>query len=174
MDWDVDFGDGTVTNIFGFYDADGSALLDVDSSPQSVLHIRGWTPYRQWSNELRYTGRFFESLHVTTGFYYFTNEINYHDRRYLLGDHIDRLVTAGELPAGAHFTQDVGGNYYVDTLGVFLSLDYDLTDRVMLTAGTRYSYDKRKAETASGILNTSGVIGRKMSCNIAGGTRLPV
>ena len=173
VDWDVDFGDGTVTNIFGFYDADGSALLDVDSSPQSVLHIRGWTPYRQWSNELRYAGRFFESLHVTTGFYYFTNEINYHDRRYLLGDHIDRLVTERELSAGAHFTQDVGGNYYVDTLGMFLSLDYDLTDRVMLTAGTRYSYDKRKAETASGILNTSGVIGMKMSCNIAEGPACP-
>ena len=174
VDWDVDFGDGTITNIFGFYDADGSALLDVDSSPQSVLHIRGWTPYRQWSNELRYTGRFFESLHVTTGFYYFTNEINYHDRRYLLGDHIDRLVTAGELSTGAHFTQDVGGNYYVDTLGVFLSLDYDLTDRVMLTAGTRYSYDKRKAETASGILNTSGVIPlREMPCNTAVGPACP-
>ena len=173
VDWDVDFGDGTITNIFGFYDSDGSALLDVDSSPQSVLHIRGWTPYRQWSNELRYAGRFFESLHVTTGFYYFTNEINYHDRRYLLGDHIDRLVTAGRYPTGAHFTQDVGGNYYVDTLGVFLSLDYDLTDRVMLTAGTRYSYDKRKAETASGILNTSGVIGMKMPCNTVDGPACP-
>ena len=173
VDWDVDFGDGTITNIFGFYDSDGSALLDVDSSPQSVLHIRGWTPYRQWSNELRYVGRFFESLHVTTGFYYFTNEINYHDRRYLLGDRIDGLVTAGELPAGAHFTQDVGGNYHVDTLGVFLSLDYDLTDRIMLTAGTRYSYEKRKAETASGVRNLSGVIGREMPCNVAVGPACP-
>ena len=174
VDWGVDFGDGTITNIFGFYDSDGSALLDVDSSPQSVLHIRGWTPYRQWSNELRYVGRFFESLHVTTGFYYFTSEVNYHDRRYLLEDHIDGRVTAGEFPTGAHFTQDVGGNYYVDTLGVFLSLDYDLTDRVMLIAGTRYSYDKRKAETASGILNTSGVIPlREMPCNTAVGPACP-
>ena len=174
VDWDVDFGDGTITNIFGLYDSDGSALLDVDSSPQNVLHIRGWTPYRQWSNELRYVGRFFESLHVTTGFYYFTSEVNYHDRRYLLGSHIDREITAGIYPTGAHFTQDVGGNYYVDTLGVFLSLDYDLTDRVMLIAGTRYSYDKRKAETASGLLNTSGVIPlREMPCNIAVGPSCP-
>ena len=159
VDWDVDFGDGAITNIFGFYDSDGSALLDIDSSPQSLLHIRGWTPYRQWSNELRYAGRFFESLHVTTGSYYFTSEVNYHDRRYLLG---------GVL------TQDLGGNYYVDTLGVFLSFDYDLTDRVMLTAGTRYSYEKRKAETSSAATNnTSSGIGMKMPCNIATGPACP-
>ena len=149
VDWDVDFGDGTITNVFGFYDADGSALLDIDSSPETLLNIRGWTPYRQWSNELRYAGRFFESLHTTTGFYYFTNEINYHDRRYLLG---------GTL------TQDLGGNYYVDTLGVFLSFDYDLTDRVMLTAGTRYGYEKREAETASGTFTP---------CNVAVGPACP-
>lgn len=173
VDWDVDFGDGTITNVFGFYDADGSALIDVDSSPQSVLHIRGWTPYRQWSNELRYTGKFFESLHATTGFYYFTSEVNYHDRRYLLGDRIDELVAEGEELPGAHFTQDVGGDYYVDTLGVFLSLDYDLTDQVVLTAGTRYSYEKRKAETASGLLNLSGLLGREMPCNTAVGPACP-
>ena len=170
-DWDVDFGNGTITNIFGFYDADGTALIDTDSSPQSILHIRGWTPYRQWSNELRYVGRFLEKLHVTTGFYYFTSEVNYHDRRYLLGSHIDGLIAEGELPAGSHYTQDVGGNYYVDTQGVFLSFDYDLTDQIMLIAGTRYSYDKRKAETASGFNNTSGAVFPtiEMPCNVAVG-----
>ena len=170
-DWDVDFGNGTITNIFGFYDADGTALIDVDSSPQSILHIRGWTPYRQWSNELRYVGRFLEKLHVTTGFYYFTSEINYHDRRYLLGSHLDGLVAEGRLPAGSYYIQDVGGNYYVDTQGAFLSFDYDLTDRIMLIAGTRYSYDKRKAETASGFNNTSGAVVPtiEMPCNVAVG-----
>ncbi len=172
VDWDVDFGDGTITDVFGFYDADGSAMIDVDSLPQNIFHLRGWTPYRQWSNELRYAGRFFESLHVTTGFYYFTNEISYHDRRYLLGDAIAGLVAGGLLPAGAHSTMDLGGNYYVDTLGVFLSLDYDLTDRVTLTAGTRYSHEKRKVETASGILNQSGLTG-KMPCNVAKGPECP-
>lgn len=156
VNWDVGFGDGTITNIFGLYDADGSALLDIDSSSQNLLNIRGWTPYRQWSNELRYTGRFFESLHATTGFYYFTNEINYHDRRYLLG---------GVIPP-----QDLGGNYYVDTLGVFLSFDYDLTDRIMLTAGTRYSYEKREAETSSAAITSS----EGTPCNFAVGPACPL
>lgn len=155
VDWDVDFGDGAITNVFGFYDADGSALLDIDSSSQSLLNIRGWTPYRQWSNELRYAGRFFESLHATTGFYYFTNEINYHDRRYLLGGTI---------------VHDLGGNYYVDTLGVFLSFDYDLTDQIVLTAGTRYSYEKREVETSSAAITGSG----GMPCNFAVGPACPL
>ncbi len=155
VNWDVGFGDGTITNIFGLYDADGSALLDIDSSSQNLLNIRGWTPYRQWSNELRYAGRFFESLHATTGFYYFTNEINYHDRRYLLGGAI---------------IQDLGGNYYVDTLGVFLSFDYDLTDQIMLTAGTRYGYEKREAETSSAPATASG----GMPCNFATGPACPL
>ncbi len=171
-DWDVDFGEGTITNLFGFYDSDGSALLDVDSLPKNALNIGGWTPYRQWSNELRYAGKFFERLYVTTGFYYFTNEINYHDRRYLLGDYFAELISEGVLPAGTHLTQDVGGNYYVDTLGVFLSVDYAVTDRITLTAGSRYSYEKRKVETASGVLNTSGLLGNE-PCNVAQGPECP-
>ena len=61
-------------------------------------------------------------------------------------------------------TQDLGGNYYVDTLGAFLSFDYDLTDQIMLTAGTRYSYEKRKAETCLRRHSQSS-----MPCNVAVG-----
>ena len=173
-DWDVDFGNGTITNIFGFHDADTFALLDLDSSPQSIAHASGWTDSRQWSNELRYTGGFFERLQVTTGLYYFTNEIGYHDRRFLLGTLIDTLIRLGRLPAGAHVTQDSGGNYNVDTLAVFLSLDYNLTDQVTLTAGTRYSNEKRKAEISSGLNNLSGVPApSKMPCNNVDGPLCP-
>lgn len=173
-DWDVDLGNGTVTNIFGFYDSDGLGLLDLDSSPMSILHASGWSDSRQWSNELRYAGRFLERLRVTTGLYYFRNEINYHDRRYLLQSRIDSLVEARILPGGTHLTQDIGGNYYVNTFGAFLSLDYNLTDRMTLIAGTRYSHDRRKAETAAGINNTSGVAdATKMPCNTVDGPECP-
>ena len=173
-DWEVDFGAGTITNIFGFFDSDTFAMLDLDSSPQSIAHAAGWTDSRQWSNELRYTGGFFQSLQVTTGLYYFTNEINYHDRRFLLGSLIDTLVGVGRLPSGAHVTQDSGGNYNVDTLGVFLSLDYDLTDQITLTAGTRYTKEKRKAEISSATDNLSGLPDpTKMPCNTVEGSSCP-
>ena len=173
-DWEVDFGAGTITNIFGFFDSGTFLMLDLDSSPQSIAYVGAWTDSRQWSNELRYAGGFFDSLHLTTGLYYFTNEINYHDRRSLLGGLIDTLVGVGRLPPGAHFTQDAGGNYNVDTLGVFLSLDYDLTDQITLTAGTRYTNEKKEAEISSATNNLSGVPAPgKMPCNTMEGPPCP-
>ena len=62
MDWDVDFGGGTITNIFAWRDSETFSALDLDSSPLDLLHAEAWSNYSQWSNELRYTGRFFEKL----------------------------------------------------------------------------------------------------------------
>ena len=145
MDWDVDFGGGTITNIFGWRDSETFSAADLDSSPLNLLHAKAWSNYSQWSNELRYTGRFFEKLHATTGVYYFTNEINYHERRSLF---TYVLAADPRLPAGADVAQPGGGNYDVETLGLFLSLDYDLTSQLTLTAGTRYTREKREAEIA--------------------------
>lgn len=164
-DWEVDFGRGTVTNIFGWRDSETFSALDLDSSPLDLLHAEGWANYRQWSNELRYAGRFLERLHATAGVYYFTNEINYHERRSLF---TDVLAIPGRLPEGADVAQSGGGNYDIETLGLFLSLDYDLTSKLTLTAGTRYTREKREAEIAS-IATTSPPASLAPSCNIVEG-----
>ena len=143
MDWDVDFGGGTITNIFGWYGSDMVSALDLDSSPLNLLHAEAWGDYSQWSNELRYAGRFFERLHATAGVYYFTNDIVYHERRSLL---TDVFAQSGLLPPGADGSQSGGGDYNIETLGLFLSLDYDITDQLTLTAGTRYTRDKRETD----------------------------
>ena len=166
MDWDVDFGGGTITNIFGWRDSETFSALDLDSSPLDLFHAEAWTNYSQWSNELRYTGRFFESLHATTGVYYFTNEINYHERRSLLTDAI--AASGLSLPPGTDVAQPGGGNYDVETLGLFLSLDYDLTSQLTLTAGTRYTREKREAEIVS-IATIRPPASLAPSCNIVEG-----
>ena len=145
-DWDVGFGDGTITNIFGWRDSETFSSVDLDSSPLELISGQAWSNYRQWSNELRYTGRFFERLHATTGVYYFTNEINYHERRSLLTDAI--AASGLPFPPGTDVAQPGGGNYDIETLGLFMSLDYDLTSKLTLTAGTRYTREKREAEIA--------------------------
>ena len=165
MDWEVDFGGGTITNIFGWRDSETFSAVDLDSSPLNLIHAKAWSNYSQWSNELRYAGRFFESLHATTGVYYFTNEINYHERRSLF---TDVLAMSGLLPKGADVAQSGGGNYDVETLGLFLSLDYDLTSQLTLTAGTRYTREKREAEIAS-IATIVPPASLAPSCNIVEG-----
>ena len=166
MDWDVDFGGGTITNIFGWRDSETFSALDLDSSPLNLLHAKEWSNYSQWSNELRYAGRFFEKLHATTGVYYFTNEINYHERRSLLTDVI--AASGLPLPPGTDVAQSGGGNYDIETLGLFLSLDYDLTSKLTLTAGTRYTREKREAEIVL-IATTPPPASLAPSCNVVEG-----
>ena len=165
MDWDVDVGDGTITNIFGWRDSETFSALDLDSSRLNLLHAEAWSNYSQLSNELRYSGRFLEKLHATTGVYYFTNEINYHERRSLL---TDVLAMSGQLPPGTDVAQPGGGNYDIETLGLFMSLDYDLTSKLTLTAGTRYTREKREAEIAL-ISTIQPPASLAPSCNIVEG-----
>ena len=165
MDWNVDFGDGTITNIFGWRDSETFSSVDLDSSPLNLLHAKAWSSYSQWSNELRYAGRFLERLHATTGVYYFSNEINYHERRSLLTDVI--AASGLPLPPGTDASQFGGGNYDIETLGLFLSLDYDLTSQLTLTAGARYTREKREAEIAR--IVTSSPLAPIPSCNIVEG-----
>lgn len=173
-DWDVDFGNGTITNIFGWRDYKNSSLTDVDASPAHLFHGYGWNNAEQWSNELRYAGEFHEKLHVTTGAYYFTNNIDYHERRSLLADRIDALVNLGLLPPGAHVVMNGGGHYEVETLGLFLSLDYDITSKLTLTAGTRYTHEEKEADIASLIRNVSDPRSPKAPCNLVEGPDCPI
>ncbi len=129
LDWDVPLGDGTVTNIFGWRDAWGDALSDIDATPLSLFHGGALQVAEQFSNELRYSGLFFDKLFLTTGFYYFQNDIGYHERRHL---------AVGEFSGG--------GVYDVETFGLFMAGDYDLTDWLTLTAGLRYTHEAKEAD----------------------------
>lgn len=156
LDWDVAFGDGTITNIFGWKDFTATSVSDVDAQPVWLFHAPAWNDQEQMSNELRYVGNFGEA-HVTTGIYWFTNEVNYHERRNLLG-----IATGGVAPAQVW---DGGGNYNVDSLAWFGSVDYNLTEDWTLTTGLRYTKEDKDAEIASLIRNISqGPVNKK--CNV--------
>ena len=141
-DWDVPFGDGTITNIFGWRDAEIDLLSDIDATPQPLFNGGALATAEQFSNELRYAGRFFDKLLLTSGFYYFTNEIDYHEYR---------ILNFGRIQ------QNGGGLYDVETFGLFMSGDYDLTDHLTLTAGLRYTHENKEAEISNLTLNTGRV-----------------
>lgn len=149
LDWDVGFGDGTITNIFGWREYKSQSALDVDSTPASIFHSEAWLEAEQYSNELRYSGTFNDNLQLTTGLYYFTNEINYHERRNLFGG-----VT----------TQDGGGDYEVESLGAFVAADYDISEAWTLSAGIRFTREEKEADVASLIFNVDS------PCNVVDGS----
>ncbi len=103
-----------------------------------LFHAPAWLNTEQVSNELRYNGQFADRANVTVGTYYFKNELNYHERRELLG-----IATGGVAPAS---TFDGGGDYDVETLGLFVAVDYDLSDQWTLNTGVRYTPRRKRRE----------------------------
>lgn len=156
VDWAV--GEtGTITNIIGYRDYSGDSLSDIDAQPGFLFHAASNLRAEQFSNELRYNGTFNDNINLTTGVYYFNNEIEYHERRHLLGNALQ---------------QDGGGLYEVETLGVFAAIDYDVNEMVTLTAGVRYTDEEKDVRIASLIANQSGpaIPGGGRSCNVVEGS----
>jgi iron complex outermembrane receptor protein len=158
LNWDIAFGDGTITNIFGYRDSSGNTVSDIDAQPVWIFHAPAWLDAEQYSNELRYNGIFADRANVTVGGLYFTNDLDYHERRDLLG-----IATGGVAPAASF---DGGGEYSVDTYNLFAQVDYDLNDQWTLTAGLNYSYEEKDAKIASLSQNINNPFDPAASCNI--------
>ncbi|MBN7798012.1 TonB-dependent receptor [Parahaliea mediterranea] len=151
---DVGLGDGTITAIYGWRDSESSALSDIDAQPLALFHAPSDLKTEQNSFELRYNGQFGRA-NVTTGAYWFDNDMDYHERRNLLG-FLTNALTGGALPDSVPFQiQDGGGFYSVETVGIFAAMDYELTDKLVLTAGARWSSEEKSARIASLNVNTN-------------------
>lgn len=140
LDWDVAFGNGTITNIFGWRDSFASTYGDIDAQPVWLFHSGSINDAEQFSNELRYNG-VFGNANVTVGFYWFDNEINYSELRDLLG-----IATGGVAPA---VTQTGGGILAIESLAGFAAVDYAFNDSWTLNAGIRYTEEDKDAQIAT-------------------------
>jgi iron complex outermembrane receptor protein len=137
---------GTITNIAGWRRYEADSLGDIDSQPVWLFHSESWSETEQFSNELRYNGVFDERWNVTTGLYYFQNDIDYAERRSLAGLPLPSASKPGGIPVVIF---DGGGLYNVKSWAVFAAVDYDMTDALTLNAGLRYTYEEKKAKIAS-------------------------
>ena len=148
IEWSVS-DTGTITNIFGWRDYAGTALSDIDAQPAPWFHGGFGSNAEQISNELRYNGMVGDKTNLTMGVYYFKNDLEYAESRFLLG---------GAL------TQDGGGLYGVETLGAFAAIDYDLSDTLTVSAGLRYTKEEKDAQIATLPFNTNA------PCDVLQGT----
>jgi iron complex outermembrane receptor protein len=145
---DIAFGEGTITNIFGWRDFKTESDSDIDASPQWFFHAPAWIEGEQFSNELRYNGQF-DNTNVTAGLYYFQNSLVLHERRNLLG-----IATGGVAPA---LTQDGGGLYDVTTSAVFVAADHQIDEKWSVNGGLRFTREKKEAQIASLVLNQNAL-----------------
>ena len=131
LNWDV--GPGTLTNILGYRDLEQAANSDIDSSPLPLFHAEAFIDQDQISNELRYFAEPNDKLSLTAGLYYFDQNVFYRESRFLAFGTI-----IGEL----------GGDQKHKNYGAFATFDYGISDQVTVTAGIRYTEEKKDARVS--------------------------
>ncbi|WP_238934649.1 TonB-dependent receptor [Maricaulis parjimensis] len=147
-DIDVDFGNGQITNIFGYrsYETEAGAG-DIDALPLFLFHSIAELSQEQVSNELRYAGTFGRA-DVTTGLYYFNQDLSYTEIR--------------DLPPLSPLTFYGGGRQDHTVYGVFAQIDWNFTDNFIGTVGLRYSSEEKDAQIT--------YIRPRPACSVVGGT----
>lgn len=154
LNYDVDFGEGSITALYGWRDNEATSMSDIDAQPIPLFHAPSDLTAEQNSFELRYNGQF-GNANVTVGGYWFENDIAYHERRELLAA-LTPIVSQGALGTDIPFQlQDGGGLYGVETLAFFGNVDYDLTDRLTVSVGARWSDEEKTVDVATLALNTN-------------------
>ncbi len=133
----VGLGDGQITNVAGYRDLRFRSAQDIDGSPRDVYNILYQARTHQFSDELRYAGRFVDRVDLVTGLYYFTQDIFF--------------LARDDLRYIARY-RDYGGKQHQTTLGAFANVDLDVTSKLTLSAGARYSRDRKHALVVTGVL----------------------
>ena len=139
---DTAFGNGVVTNLFGYRQLHTDTSSDLDGTPNTISHALGKVFQSQYSDELRYAGTFFDRWDLTVGVFFFGQDIRTFDRR-----------NVGPPLAPAGFFTTGGGHIVQSSHAAFTQSDIRLTDTITATLGLRYSYETKRANVAL----TSGV-----------------
>ena len=142
----VGFGDGVITNIFGWRSYENGVCLDIDATPatrfdSSCLQVGAADPVipgpgndqDQISNELRYAGAF-GPVDLTTGAFYFGQDIVYSENRSLFGGAV---------------RQSGGGIQEHHVFGAFVNTDWHATEKLTLNGGIRFTKEWKDARITS-------------------------
>ncbi len=138
---DVSFGNGLITNVFGYREFSNDALTDFDATPLRIFDAFIETEQDQISNELRFNGQF-GKWNVTTGLFYFEQNITYSETRILLEDFLANFNQPPSVLPG-------GGIQEQETFGIFAQTEYQFNDRLTFSAGLRYSDEEKEVKIAS-------------------------
>jgi len=142
---DVAFGDGTITNTFGWRRYSSASQSDFDASTTSELLFGEMTEQEQFSNEIRYAGRFMDKINLTLGGFWFDQSLKYQETRFTFQD----PVFVGTPLAGAKLSFYGGGTQEHDVIGAFGQTDIEITDKLTLNAGLRWGREEKNVQLAT-------------------------
>jgi iron complex outermembrane recepter protein len=143
MNWDI--GDWLLTSVTGYVDRDEAFRGEYDGSRIEFLYIEAEQEYEQFSQELRINGNIGDDINLTAGVYYWDSEY------YQFQESFDMwywLGFTGAFEPGA-VSSTLGGTGENTSYAVFASMDWQLTDRLLLNLGGRYTEEERKLRTGT-------------------------
>ncbi len=167
ISWDI--GDYTLNSITSYRKYNSRDIIDSDFSNVDIIETENDASQKSFSQELRldYTS---ENLSAVAGLYYFTQEIDLDYNLYggdNLGEFADLEYGLGALAGGVDLISGLTGGLVApsaeafpdgflgthlseqehDSWAVFGQFDYNITEKLVLTAGIRYTEESKDMNT---------------------------
>ena len=140
----ADLGFGELKWINGYRKVKGDNLLDLDGFGLPIHFTQGTQNLKQYSTELQLTGSTMnDRLDFALGLTYFIEKGTDRSRSSLFGN-----------PVWSQFLGDIDN----DSFGAYGQASYKATDALTITAGLRYSWDKKGITQFSGNALNNGVL----------------
>jgi iron complex outermembrane receptor protein len=157
MNWDL--GPVLLTSITGNRDMDEDYRFEFDGGAHEFLAFDYTNDWEQFSQELQLTTNFSDKFTAVAGLYYWDVDYEQDWDVYQLLYTLDRtgLLVPGVLPPGAAgFTEDTvsrnGQSQDTTSYAAYAQVDWFLTEKWTLTAGTRYTYEEKDFTGGDGII----------------------
>ena len=146
LDWEL--GDVALKSITAWQDNLVDEVRDVDFTDAEIMNELRLQDSRQFSQELQLSSNDDSALQWVTGLYWMEEETEANYWVFDDGTGFTKLGAFSTVDTGLGFSA-FGGNQSVinsQSLGAFGQLNYELNEDLKLTAGLRYSKDKKAAD----------------------------
>lgn len=135
--WEYDFGPVTLKSITGYAETSYNSLSDQDYSPLPLAQLLLEESSNQVSQELQLISNLRGPFQYIVGAYYFQEDA--FRRSQFFQSRYDIIARGAGVPSGF----EVGGTISSESYAIFTQASYAFTDRLKLTAGVRYTNDRK-------------------------------
>lgn len=130
IDYDM-ASDLQLTSVTAFLSSDRRSFDDTDGTPEDTLETSYDDDYESFSQEIRLTSDYDGEFNWILGAYYYTDDLRFYSAAPFMA-----------FPGVTGKSQKVSTN----TSALFGEVNWDLSERLTLAVGLRWTYDKREAD----------------------------